>query len=130
LHEDDIVIAMDRPFVGSGFKVAKLSAKDLPALLLQRVGRFQIDDSESSDFVWAFVHSRSFQLQLLAQQEGTDLPHISRTQIENTLIQKAALQNTQAIGAFVKLADTTSSLDHRIERCVDVKRRLLKELLS
>ena len=38
----DIVIAMDRPFLsGGGSRSPRVSEKDLPALLLQRVGRFQ-----------------------------------------------------------------------------------------
>ena len=41
LQDGDIVVAMDRPFVSDGFKIATMTADDLPALLLQRVGRFR-----------------------------------------------------------------------------------------
>src|SRR5690606_27214574 len=52
LNEDDIVIAMDRPFIAAGFKVARLGADDLPALLLQRVGRFLPTDESIREVVW------------------------------------------------------------------------------
>lgn len=41
LQENDIVIAMDRPWVKAGLKCAKLTVSDLPALLLQRVTRLR-----------------------------------------------------------------------------------------
>lgn len=40
LSVGDIIIAMDRPFISEGFKIARVAEEDLPALLLQRVGRF------------------------------------------------------------------------------------------
>jgi type I restriction enzyme, S subunit len=114
LHEDDMVIAMDRPFIGSGFKVARLNASDLPALLLQRVGRFQVRAQEHKEAVWAFLHSRSFHVQLLAQQEGTDLPHISKAQIENTILPLSALQNEELVDVYTHLSRTSARLKERV----------------
>jgi type I restriction enzyme S subunit len=40
LGEGDIVLTLDRPFIVTGTKVARVTKADLPSLLLQRVGRF------------------------------------------------------------------------------------------
>ncbi len=42
LNKGDIVLSLDRPLVSNGLKVSKLTSKDVPSLLLQRVGRFQL----------------------------------------------------------------------------------------
>jgi type I restriction enzyme, S subunit len=86
LNVGDLVIAMDRPFISEGFKIAKVKECDLPALLLQRVGRFRLTGGISSEYLWAFLHSESFKWQLQRMQKGTDLPHISKFDIEGTLI--------------------------------------------
>lgn len=84
LKTGDIVIAMDRPFISEGFKIARLTEADMPCLLLQRVGRFIPLKSLDSDYLWAFLHSASYMRQLFASQQGTDLPHISKFDIEST----------------------------------------------
>ena len=38
LAEGDLVIGMDRPFIGSGVRIAPVTAADLTCLLVQRVG--------------------------------------------------------------------------------------------
>src|SRR5690242_20104379 len=37
LAEDDVVLAMDRPWIEAGLKYARISRSDLPCLLVQRV---------------------------------------------------------------------------------------------
>ena len=91
LGEGDIVVAMDRPFVGKGFKVARINSTDLPALLLQRVGRFKPSQNLHEGYLWSFLNSTSLQWQLQRQQQGTDLPHISKFDIENTYLPERSL---------------------------------------
>ncbi len=97
LKAGDIVIAMDRPFIAEGFKIARVSESDLPALLLQRVGRLQPKDGVNPDYLWTFFHSESFKWQLQRQQKGTDLPHISKFDIEGTLIPRIPLTEQVAV---------------------------------
>ena len=129
LREDDIVIAMDRPFISAGFKVAELRAADLPALLLQRVGRFQLNDDIHRQLVWAFVHSRSFQYQLLIQQEGTDLPHISKKQIEGTMLPSPSLESNLVLEAFSELSSCQRSLTERLNAVERLRSHVINEVL-
>jgi type I restriction enzyme S subunit len=46
LDEGDIVISLDRPLINTGLKLAKVTRKDLPCLLLQRVGKFDFKTNE------------------------------------------------------------------------------------
>jgi type I restriction enzyme S subunit len=39
--KDDVVLAMDRPWIEAGLKFAYLSQDDLPCLLVQRVSRLR-----------------------------------------------------------------------------------------
>ena len=73
LNPGDIVIAMDRPFIRRGLKIARVSEKDLPALLLQRVGRFQPRSELLPQFLWIFLNSSFFQNQLRLTQKGEGL---------------------------------------------------------
>ena len=116
LKSGDIVIAMDRPFISEGFKIARVGESDLPALLLQRVGRFQPTDHIHVEFLWLYLHSESFQRQLRLSQQGTDLPHISRFDIESTKvvvpsleIQKSLMNEFAALKAALKHLKAHSS---------------------
>jgi hypothetical protein len=75
--------------VSVSFHVA-MTAAGAVLLPRQRVGRFRVRDDRHADVVWAFVHSRSFHSQLSAQEAGTDLPHVSRAQIEATVLRSMA----------------------------------------
>ena len=130
LHDDDLVIAMDRPFITGGFKVARLTRSDLPALLLQRVGRFLADDRPTRDLVWAYLHSRAFQYQMLSQQEGTDLPHISKAQIEGVLVHRGALSLSEEIGRFTEAWRQSVSLKRRLQEAVKMKRTVIQAALA
>lgn len=112
----DLVIAMDRPFISEGFKIARVSEHDLPALLLQRVGRFKLSQKITADYLWAFLHSESFKWQLQRMQKGTDLPHISRFDIEGTLIPALSLDEQIATADFFSsVAEAEKSLRIRLD---------------
>lgn len=109
LNVDDLVIAMDRPFISEGFKIAKVKECDLPALLLQRVGRFRLTNGISSNYLWAFLHSESFKWQLQRMQKGTDLPHISKFDIEGTLIPVLQMDDQHDVAQQFSAIDTSES---------------------
>ncbi len=63
LDEGDIVLSLDRPIISTGLKAARVEAKDLPALLLQRV--LKIDPViVSSTYVFKWLFSRQGYLTL------------------------------------------------------------------
>jgi type I restriction enzyme S subunit len=75
--EGDIILAMDRPVVSAGLKLARVTAADMPALLVQRVARIRPRAAVSGDFLHQILSSRHFIQQLLGNQVGTQIPHIT-----------------------------------------------------
>jgi type I restriction enzyme, S subunit len=79
LHVDagDLILAMDRPVISSGLKLACVKADDLPALLVQRVARIRPLSHVNSRFLHIALMSPRFVPHLLHSQTGTQLPHIT-----------------------------------------------------
>lgn len=131
LHEHDIVIAMDRPFISAGFKVARVAKTDLPALLLQRVGRFRESKNIQSGFLWALMHSHFVEKHLRALEKGTDLPHISRNELESTLIPLPFVMEQQRISEIISACDDSlRSETKRLSQLTNAKAGLLQDLLT
>lgn len=83
LEEGDVLISLDRPLISSGIKVARVGEADLPALLLQRVGRFVLKPDEiDADFLYAFLQSSRFIDAISGHDQSLGVPHISPGQVE------------------------------------------------
>lgn len=80
LSEGDLILAMDRPIVSAGLKLARVKSSDLPALLVQRVMRFICTTGDDLDYLEICLRSRRF-VEFLADKgmTGSDLPHITGT---------------------------------------------------
>ena len=78
LQEDDIVLAMDRPWISEGFKIAKIKESELPALLIQRTARIRGIDLEQDYLLYMLCHS-SFKEH--CKITATTVPHISMKDI-------------------------------------------------
>jgi type I restriction enzyme S subunit len=81
IEEGDIILAMDRPIVSAGLKLARAKAEDLPCVLVQRVARFKKYKSILPDYLMLLLSDTSFSNYLLPNQTGSDIPHISGKQI-------------------------------------------------
>ncbi len=130
LSEGDIVIAMDRSFIGSGFKVAMLTKSDLPALLVQRVGRLIVNKKSVRKIVWAFMHSRLFHAQLQSHQQGTDLPHISKSQIEEAVLPKKSLEQYVLQNGFWNLSINKEMILCRLKNVNFLRQMQINRLLQ
>ena len=108
LAEDDVVLAMDRPWIEAGLKFAKIQAADLPSLLVQRVARLRVKAGHDQRFLAAIIGSRRFSGYVLSVQTGTAVPHISGGQIGNYSFEIPTLALQMAI------ADVLGALDDKI----------------
>jgi len=82
VSEGDLILAMDRPVISTGLKLARVSAGDLPALLVQRVARIRTSAEVTSDYLFHMLSESGFQSALLSGQVGTQLPHITLKSIK------------------------------------------------
>ncbi|AZO65124.1 MULTISPECIES: restriction endonuclease subunit S [unclassified Mesorhizobium] len=79
LRVGDVVVAMDRPWISSGFKVAQLTESDVPSLLVQRVARLRARQKTDRAYLLAIVTSTEFSQHLKPTE--TTVPHISPIEI-------------------------------------------------
>jgi len=82
LSVGDILIALDRPIISTGVKVALVSAQDTPSLLLQRVGRVRfLNDSVIPEFFYTWLQSDKF-ASAINPGRSNGIPHISPKDVE------------------------------------------------
>ena len=129
LAEGDIVITMDRPLIKSGLKAARVSKKDLPCLLLQRVGRFLCDDELDKDYLLHFMFSQSFTPQISGDGRSCAVPHISPKQIEAILIPLPLRREQRAIVARLDAVRVKLDKLQRLQREVEVELALFTPAL-
>ena len=83
LKSDDIVMALDRPWVSGGFKLAQISEDDEGALLVQRTARIR-----GKDMIQAYVRSLmemdAFRKHCAAT--GNTVPHVSHKKIKSYMV--------------------------------------------
>jgi type I restriction enzyme S subunit len=102
LSVGDIVLSLDRPVVSKGIKVARISANDVPSLLLQRVGRFQLRDSVDPDYLYAFLNSTIFIAAITQHDQSLGVPHVSPAQVEAVEFPFPPLPEQKRIAAILK----------------------------
>jgi len=101
LSEGDILISLDRPLITSGVKVAKVRSADLPALLLQRVGRVQFrDGAVCPDYFFAWLRSPRF-INAIDPGRSNGVPHISSKDIERLPFKPPPLPEQRRIVAHL-----------------------------
>ncbi len=76
----NIIIGMDRTFTKAGYKLTRIVESDLPALLVQRVGRFQPKECDE-EYLFCVLKSDQYISKIKNNQKGSDLPHLSKTEI-------------------------------------------------
>lgn len=125
LAEDDVVLAMDRPWVSAGLKRSRIAQDDLPCLLVQRVARLRAKPGLDSGFLYHILGTRRFINHLLDGQTGTGVPHISGKQIADHAFAKPSLAHQKRT---TKRIDALLGNTGRFESIVEAKLANLDEL--
>ncbi|WP_460319170.1 restriction endonuclease subunit S [Pseudomonas ogarae] len=71
----DVVVAMDRPWISSGFKIVLATDKDPECLLVQRVARLRPKSHFTPNFIYTLFASDAFKRH--CRPTETTIPHIS-----------------------------------------------------
>jgi type I restriction enzyme S subunit len=109
LVEGDVILAMDRPWIGGGLKQATVRSEDLPALLVQRVARLRARRGLDQGFLAAVVASQEFEAHILSVITGSAVPHISGSQILSFPLRRLPAESEQR-----RIAATLGALDEKI----------------
>ncbi|AKX60235.1 hypothetical protein AKN88_10080 [Thiopseudomonas alkaliphila] len=102
LEEGDLVIAMDRPWISTGIRVAEIKAEDLPCLLLQRVGRIRGNKEISTSYIKLLLSTDLFLNYFEPMLTGISVPHISAEQIENFSAPVPLFEEQEKILNFIR----------------------------
>lgn len=129
LSVGDIVIAMDGSLVGRSF--ARLSRKDLPALLLQRVARIRSSKIDMG-FLKEFICSEYFSKYCDSVKTSSAIPHISPIDIRNFKIPLPPTKTEQtAIATILSDMDTEiEALEQTRNKYTMIKQGMMQQLLT
>ncbi len=125
LHEGDVVLAMDRPWIEAGLKFASVQREDLPALLVQRVARFRGGEGLDTRFLKYVIGCRDFSDYVLSVQTGTAVPHISARQIEDYEFDLPPLAEQTAVAHILGTLDDKIELNRRMNATLEAMARAL-----
>ena len=125
LHEGDVVLAMDRPWIEAGLKYSLVRETDLPALLVQRVARLRGDKRLDTRFLYYVIGCRDFVQYVISVQTGTAVPHISAQQIKDFTFPLPPLSEQRAIAHILGTLDDKIELNRRMNETLEAMARAL-----
>lgn len=99
LRENDIVMALDRPWISEGFKVAMVDADELPALLIQRTARIRAVDINQHYLMYCFILGG---FDNHCNVTGSLVPHISAKDIRSFPIMLPSIELQEQFSTFVE----------------------------
>ncbi len=103
LEENDLVLGLDRPWIGSGTRVAIVKEEDLPCLLVQRVCRIRPTNMMSINYIYYLLSNNLFYNALAVDTTGVSVPHISTEQIKKVVIPIPKLSEQNAIVEYIEM---------------------------
>lgn len=128
LAADDIVLAMDRPWIEAGLKWSTIRQRDLPMLLVQRVARLRASGSLSQDYLRYLIGSPQFEAYVRPIVTGVNVPHISPTQIRDFSFRIPPSDVQDSIVGLLRPMDDLIDDNHRkIEILEEMARLLYRE---
>jgi type I restriction enzyme S subunit len=118
VDESDLILAMDRPVVAAGLKLASVRPDDLPALLVQRVARIRPSATVMSAYLLLWLGTSSFRDHILSGQAGTQLPHITLKDIRSFPITVPSLVDQSVLVERAEIAEAGIQAAHsEVSRC-------------
>lgn len=103
LEVNDLVLGLDRPWIGSGTIVAIVKKEDLPCLLVQRVCRIRPTNMMSINYIYYLLSNNLFYNALAVDTTGVSVPHISTEQIKKVVIPIPKLSEQNAIVEYIEM---------------------------
>ncbi|MGL6336207.1 restriction endonuclease subunit S [Aeromonas jandaei] len=135
LKKGDLVIAMDRPWVSSGIRIAEIQKDDLPCLLLQRVGRIRGGSELSTEYVKLLLSTNLFLSYFEPMLTGISVPHISTDQIEQFCCPIPSIKEQNDILQFIRnemtqFEKTLSIQKYEIDKLKEYKTTLINSAVT
>ncbi len=110
LKENDVLLAMDRPWIPSGLKFARVYSSDLPCLLVQRVACLRAKSGQDQNFIYSLLSTPAFSEYIQNVTTGTAVPHISVKQIKEFELEKLSLETEKEVGFIHEIFESRIKL--------------------
>ena len=131
LKSGDLVLALNRPLLGDDLKIAILKNEDVPAILYQRVGKFEFFDSKNRDWLFYYFQTSDFINWLKKELKGVNIPFINQTKILKHVIPLPDYKEQSQIIAIINSCfDQAQVLDDMVEQGLDKIERLKQSILK
>lgn len=115
----DVVLGMDRPWISGGLRIARLSANDVPCLLLQRVAALRPKPNLAASYLQYLLEGDAFFHHCVPEMTGVSVPHISPGQVGDFIValpllseQEQILHHINAVGQKMQtlVAETENAI--------------------
>jgi len=132
LSVGDVLIALNRPLLNGSMKVCILEESDIPAILYQRVGKFDFHgESIDTKYYYYFLQSPLFKGNLNENLQGSDQPFINQSQLVKFLFSLPPLAEQHRIVAKVdELMVLCDQLEQQTEQSLTAHQTLVEVLLG
>lgn len=124
LHNNDIVIALDRPWITEGFKIAMVDAEHLPALLIQRTARIRAITINQHYLMYCFMLGG---FDKHCNVTGSLVPHISAKDIRSFSIMLPPIELQNQFATFVEQVDKSKVA---VQKALDEAQTLFDSLMQ
>jgi type I restriction enzyme, S subunit len=112
IDEDDILIAMDRPWIAEGFKIARVKPTDIPSLLVQRVARIRAGNQILPRILFEVLSSKAFATHCTPTE--TTVPHISPIEIREYEFELPYMKEQKKIDSILAgIEKSQAAMSHR-----------------
>lgn len=126
LAENDVILAMDRPIVGDGLKIAWIKSDDLPVLLVQRVCRIRGKEGMAlTNFIRYVLAAPNFSAHIHRITTGANIPHISGKDIAAYEFELPSLDDQARIVECLSAYDDLIETNRRRIALLEESARLL-----
>lgn len=127
LCENDVILAMDRPWIEAGLKFAYVRKADLPSLLVQRVTRMRGTATLDVQFLRYIIGSPRFTAHVKSITTGVNVPHISGKDISKYRFFLPPIETQRRIAAILGAYDDLIEVNRRRVKLLEEMARGLFE---
>lgn len=125
LRPNDIVIALDRPWISNGFKIAMVDREHLPALLIQRTARIRAVDINQHYLMQSLLLGR---FDKHCNITGSLVPYISPKDIKSYSVMLPPIELQNQFAAFVeRVNQQKQTVQQSLEKLELMKKALMQE---
>ena len=125
LRPNDIVIALDRPWISNGFKIAMVDREHLPALLIQRTARIRAVDINQHYLMQSLLLGR---FDKHCNITGSLVPHISPKDIKSYSVMIPPIELQNQFATFAERVDQQKrTVQQSLEKLELMKQALMQE---